>query len=58
MLEVMYGMMPRLKMLNRVRAPPLKRFRKLRTPPLCDCSCSWVTRSKLIPGTGMWDPSR
>src|SRR2546425_7366324 len=53
----MYGMIPRAKIVNRLRLPPENKSRKPRIPPPCcrkNASSAW----KLIPGTGIWPPTR
>src|SRR5262249_48873734 len=53
----MYGMMPSAKIVRRLRLPPENRSRNPRMPPPCwrkNDSSAW----KLIPGTGMWPPTR
>src|SRR5258706_5589995 len=53
----MYGMIPSAKIVRRRRFPPENRSRKPRMPPPC-CRKNDSSAWKLIPGTGMWPPTR
>ena len=53
----MYGMMPRAKTERRRSAPPEKRSRKPKTPPLIDLKNS-ESATGSTPGVGMCEPSR
>src|SRR6266568_1009958 len=53
----MYGMIPRAKIVSRLRLPPENRSRNPRIPPPC-CRKNDSSAWKLIPGTGMWPPTR
>jgi hypothetical protein len=52
----MYGMIPSAKRAIRDSPPPLKVFRRFRTPP--PPNCSERVDGLDDPGTGMCDPSR
>src|SRR6478609_4695698 len=51
-------MIPSAKSAMRDRPPPEKVFRRLRTPPPPNCSCTDCTADVLIPGTGTCAPKR
>src|SRR6266446_5058155 len=55
--EVMYGMMPRAKIVRRRKLPPLKRSKRPRTDP-ADCAKSRSNSVTLIPGVQMCAPMR
>src|SRR5712692_4539327 len=55
--EVMYGMMPRAKIVRRRKLPPLKRSKRPRTDP-ADCAKSRSNSVTLIPGVQMCAPIR
>ncbi len=55
---VMYGMIPSANSAMRARLPPEKVLSRLRIPPLEKFSWSCWTASVLMPGAGMWAPSR
>src|SRR5713101_8420966 len=55
--EVMYGMMPRAKIVRRRKLPPLKRSKRPRTDP-ADCAKSRSNSVTLIPGVQMCAPTR
>ena len=55
---VMYGMIPSPNTAKRVRAPPEKRLRKPRTPPLPDALSRLCSALKSMPGSGTQQPNR
>src|SRR5712691_7220810 len=55
--EVMYGMMPRAKIVRRRKLPPLKRSKRPRPAP-ADCAKSRSNSVTLIPGVQMCAPMR
>src|SRR5229473_3453916 len=54
---VMYGMMPRAKIVKRRRLPPLNKSKMPRTDP-CPCWKSISSTRVLMPGVGMCAPMR
>jgi hypothetical protein len=52
-----YGMMPSAKIAMRSTAPPANMLNMPRMPWDC-CSNAWLKACRLIPGSGMYVPSR
>src|SRR5882762_11503310 len=55
--EVMYGMMPKAKIVSRRKLPPLKRS-KIPSAVPCAAEKIWSSTAPLIPGVGMCAPMR
>src|SRR5439155_5092392 len=55
--DVMYGMMPRAKIVRRRKLPPLNRSKMPSAVP-CACEKIWSSTALLIPGVGMCAPMR
>jgi hypothetical protein len=58
MLALMYGMMPRAKMLKLANAPPLNRLKKPNAPCVLAAALNCRTASASIPGTRIATPMR